>query len=86
MPYADSLLHCLKLCIHLKSKIGAKHAAKVSIQCLFFFFALLDLSLYLSQTVMSIMFSLTQVYPTESRITSLPLDINPKEHLYTKVW
>lgn len=31
LPYQDDLLTCLKRCVHLKSKKGAKYAAEVSV-------------------------------------------------------
>lgn len=34
----------------------------------------------------SILHCLTQTYPLESRITSLPLDLPPKDHLYIRDW
>ena len=31
MPHADTVISCLKSCVHLKCKSAAQHAAKVSV-------------------------------------------------------
>ncbi len=39
----------------------------------------------LSQSISSMLYTLTHVYPKDANIISTPLDLSPNEHLYIRV-